>query len=168
MNNDCEHWVQQLFELLKDFLIANTLEVANSGFESSNPRLNRFFLLHESFENGEKALSMLAKLLGSQMALSHFLKSVESELLRFDILGLGPLDQECHQELTLLLQLIDFGEKISLPLQSQKRLLVEVERLEYSLLHLLIIFRIDIFGVIEEVLFEEYAGYLSDLLVIVL
>jgi hypothetical protein len=70
---------------------------------------------------------MLAKLLRSQMALRNFLEGIESKLLRFDVLGLGPFNQECHQKLTLLLQLIDLGEEISLPLQSQKRLLVEVE-----------------------------------------
>ena len=90
------------------------------------------------------------------MALCHLFESIESELFGLDVLSLGPVDQESHELLALVLQLEDLGQEICLSLESEQGLPLEIKRLQNSLLHLLVVVWVDPVSVVQEVLLEEH------------
>lgn len=110
---------------------------------------------------------MSRQLLWSQMALCHLFEGVQSKLLGFHILGLSPVHKQGHKLLALVLELEDLCQKIRLPLERHQRLRLEIQRVQNSLLHLLVVGGVHAVGVIQEVFLEKHARYLSDLFLLV-
>ena len=76
---------------------------------------------------------------------------------------MSPFYEEGEQLLVLVLQREDFRDEVTLSLQKNHVLALEIERLQDSFLHGGIIRWVDTFSVVQKVLFEQNTCDLSDI-----